>query len=52
MPVPKLAVAALRGGELADVVTGGARVLPRRALELGYEFRHPELDEALRSAVR
>src|SRR5215203_1337608 len=52
MPVPKLAVAAVRGGELADAVAGGARVLPRRALDLGYEFRHPELDEALRSALR
>lgn len=52
MPVPKFAVSALRGGELADAVAGGARVLPRRALDLGYEFRHPELDEALRSALR
>jgi uncharacterized protein len=52
MPVPKFAVAALRGSELADAVAGGARVLPRRALDLGYEFRHPELDEALRSALR
>jgi uncharacterized protein len=52
LPVPKLAVAALRGGELADAVAGGARVVPRRALDLGYEFRHPELDEALRSALR
>jgi uncharacterized protein (TIGR01777 family) len=51
-PVPKLAVAALRGGELADAVAGGARVLPRRALDLGYEFRHPELDEALSTALR
>jgi uncharacterized protein len=52
MPIPKFAVAALRGGELADTVAGGARVVPRRALDLGYEFRHPELDEALRSALR
>jgi uncharacterized protein (TIGR01777 family) len=52
MPVPKFAVAALRGGELADVVAGGVRAVPRRALDLGYEFRHPELDEALRSALR
>jgi uncharacterized protein len=52
VPVPKFAVAALRGGELADAVAGGARVLPRRAVDLGYEFRHPELDEALRSALR
>jgi uncharacterized protein len=52
MPVPKFAVAVLRGGELADAVAGGARVLPRRALDGGYEFRHPELDEALTSALR
>jgi uncharacterized protein (TIGR01777 family) len=51
-PVPKFAVAALRGQELADVVSGGARVLPRRATDLGYEFRHPELDGALDSALR
>ena len=51
MPVPKFAVSAMRGGELADAVAGGARVLPRRALDMGYEFRHPELDEALTSAL-
>jgi uncharacterized protein len=51
-PVPKLAVAALRGRELAEMVAGGARVMPRRALDLGYEFRHPQLDDALRAALR
>ena len=52
VPVPKFAVAALRGGELADAVAGGARVLPRRALDGGYEFRHPDIDEAITSALR
>jgi uncharacterized protein (TIGR01777 family) len=52
LPVPKLAVAAMRGRELADAVAGGARVLPRRALDLGYEFHHPEIDEALAAALR
>ncbi len=51
-PIPKFAVAALRGGELADAVAGGARVLPRRALDMGYEFRHPDLGEALSTALR
>jgi NAD dependent epimerase/dehydratase family enzyme len=32
-------------------VTEGQRVVPKRAEELGYAFRHPELDEALRSAL-
>lgn len=52
IPVPKLAVTAMRGSELADAVAGGARVIPRRALDLGFEFRHPEIDEALESALR
>jgi uncharacterized protein len=52
IPVPKLAVTAMRGRELADAVAGGARVIPRRALDLGFDFRHSEIDEALRSALR
>jgi NAD dependent epimerase/dehydratase family enzyme len=52
LPVPKLAVALARGRELADAVAGGQRVLPRRATDLGYEFRHPELGEALEAALR
>jgi uncharacterized protein (TIGR01777 family) len=49
-PVPALAIKALYG-EMSQVVTNGQRAVPRRALELGYGFRHPELDEALRSAL-
>jgi uncharacterized protein (TIGR01777 family) len=49
-PVPGLAVRALYG-DMAEIVTQGARAVPRRTLELGYEFRHPQLDEALRSAL-
>ena len=50
-PVPGAAVRLLYG-EMAAVVTGGQRAVPRRALELGYTFRHPRLDEALQSALR
>jgi uncharacterized protein (TIGR01777 family) len=49
-PVPGLAVKALYG-DMAEIVTGGQRAVPKRALELGYRFRHPDLDEALRSAL-
>jgi uncharacterized protein (TIGR01777 family) len=38
-------------GEVANVVTTGQRVLPRRALELGYTFRFPEIDGALRGTI-
>jgi NAD dependent epimerase/dehydratase family enzyme len=51
MPVPKLAVAALRGSELADAVTSSQRVVPRRALDLGYPYRFPELEPALRDLL-
>jgi uncharacterized protein (TIGR01777 family) len=50
-PVPALAIKLLYG-EMAEVVTGGQRAVPARALELGYSFEHPELDEALRSALQ
>jgi len=46
--VPKLALRALRGEELADAIVASLRVMPRRALDLGYEFRWPELEPALR----
>jgi uncharacterized protein len=49
-PVPALAVRALYG-EMATIVTGGVRMVPRRALGLGYDFAHPELDAALRAAL-
>jgi uncharacterized protein (TIGR01777 family) len=50
LPVPGLALRLLYG-EMAEIVTSGARVVPARPLMLGYEFRHPELEEALRSAL-
>jgi uncharacterized protein len=49
-PVPGFAVKTLYG-EMASIVTTGARAVPRKLEELGYEFKHPELDEAVRSAV-
>ena len=50
-PVPGLAVRTLYG-EMAEIVTKGQRVVPRRAQEHGYVFEHPDLDEALRSALK
>ena len=49
-PVPALAVKALYG-EMAIIVTTGQRAVPARLTELGYEFRRPELEEALRAAT-
>ena len=50
LPIPGLALRALYG-EMASVVTTGQRAVPARALELGFEFRQPELDGALKTAL-
>ena len=51
IPAPKLALRLAVGSELAETISGGQRVIPRRARDLGFEFRHPELEPALRSAL-
>jgi uncharacterized protein (TIGR01777 family) len=50
-PVPALAVKALYG-EMATIVTTGQRALPGRLTELGYSFRYPELEGALRATTQ
>jgi len=44
VPVPALKVAI--GGVSSDILSS-ARVLPRRLLDEGYQFRHPAIAEAL-----
>lgn len=46
LPTPAF-VLSLMLGEVADVVTTGQRVLPRKAKALNYSFQFPQLDEAL-----
>jgi uncharacterized protein (TIGR01777 family) len=50
LPVPGLAIKALYG-EMATIVTTGVRAEPRRLEQLGYEFRQPSLEGALRAAL-
>jgi hypothetical protein len=50
LPVPGAALRMLYG-DMAEIVTSGARVMPAKPLVLGYQFGHPSLDEALRSAL-
>jgi uncharacterized protein (TIGR01777 family) len=47
--VPKLALRVALG-TMAELATRGQRVIPMRAKELGYEFRYPLLEPALRAA--
>jgi NAD dependent epimerase/dehydratase family enzyme len=47
VPVPGFVLDLKFGSEFGHVLRGGQRVIPRRAVDHGYEFLHPELDEAL-----
>jgi uncharacterized protein (TIGR01777 family) len=51
VPIPGFVLDLKFGGEFGAVLRGGQRVMPKRALELGYEFEHPDLDEALRDLL-
>ncbi len=51
MPVPGFALDLMYGSEFGAVLKGGQRVMPRRALDLGYEFRFPELEGALKDLL-
>lgn len=51
IPIPGLVLDLKFGGEFAKIARGGQRVLPKRTEELGYEFRHPQLEAALRNLV-
>lgn len=39
-------------GEMADAVLDSQRVLPTRLLQLGYQFRYPDVDSALRDLLK
>jgi hypothetical protein len=49
--VPKAALRLRFGEELTESLTGGQRAMPRRALDAGFEFSHPELEPALRGLL-
>ncbi len=51
LPIPGFVLDVKFGGEFGKVLRGGQRVIPRRTQELGYEFSHPEIDEALKSLL-
>jgi len=52
LPTPAFALRLALGAEMAnEMLLTGARVLPKRAQEEGFEFAHPQLDEALKQAI-
>lgn len=51
VPVPGLTLDLMFGREFGKVLRGGQRVMPKRALELGYEFKYDDVDKALRNLL-
>jgi uncharacterized protein len=51
LPVPGAAVRLLYG-EMAEMVTTGQRAIPVKLGQLGYTFRHPELEAALTAVLK
>ena len=49
-PIPGFAIRTLYG-DMAEIVTEGQRAIPKRTLELGYQFRYTDLDDALKKAT-
>ncbi|MEW1862653.1 TIGR01777 family oxidoreductase [Streptomyces sp. NBC_00669] len=50
LPVPSFALRAVLG-EFAGDVTGSQRVRPKRLLDAGFSFAHPDLDDAIKAAL-
>jgi len=50
IPVPGFAMR-LAFGEVAEVVLQGQRAFPQRLIDLGFEFRHPQAEAALRDLL-
>ena len=49
MPVPSFALKVLFGEMADELLLKGQRVIPRKALDMGFEFRFPEIHGALES---
>jgi uncharacterized protein (TIGR01777 family) len=50
LPIPGAAVKLLYG-EMAEIVTTGQRAIPAKLGQLGYTFRHPEIETALKDVL-
>ncbi|HSR94921.1 MAG TPA: TIGR01777 family oxidoreductase [Solirubrobacterales bacterium] len=51
VPVPGFVLDLKFGSEFGKVLRGGQRVMPRRALDLGYQFRYTDIDAALKNLL-
>jgi uncharacterized protein len=51
-PLPEFVIRTVMGQMGEELLLTSARAVPRKLAEAGYVFRHPQLDEALRAALK
>jgi uncharacterized protein (TIGR01777 family) len=51
IPVPAFALR-LALGEVSDVVLEGQRAIPRKLLDMGFTFKYPDVESALRDLLK
>lgn len=51
IPVPGIALK-FAFGEMAEILLTGQKVIPKKALDQGFEFQHSDLEEALHSLLK
>lgn len=52
IPVPEFALNIAFGNERAKIMTEGQKVIPKRALEYGFEYDYPDIDSACKKCAR
>lgn len=50
-PIPGLVLNALMGSERAAILTQGQKVIPKRTLEAGFQYKYTDLTSALKEIV-
>jgi len=38
-------------GEMSDILLGGQKVLPKKALAAGYSFKYPKIEDGLKAIL-
>jgi uncharacterized protein (TIGR01777 family) len=51
LPAPRFALRIILGQVADELLLASTRVVPKRLLDTGYQFRHPELETALRHVL-
>lgn len=51
IPLPSFALKLAFGDERASMMIEGQRVIPKRTLESGYQFKYPSIEEACKECA-